>query len=350
MDTKTSQKDIIKLTEVSLLSEGSTEEMLLEYAAQVFNETLVDPLSGIQSDDHAGCALKMDHGLEFMYIRSRIPRDMTLIRKSHHNHDMAAIYFFYGSTFEYYVENKMEKSVQGLINGIVIHNYSSNVRLQLLKDREFNFVVIRITKETLYKYFKSIADDLNRILFRKASVLIYENLDQIVLDQLKSVSHIQSVKATSRYLIFGKSLELLAYVFDRLLSRNHKANKLVIIPEYENVVKARDYLISNWQNPPSIKQLSQYMGMSPTKAKMLFRQVFGYPPHQYFKKKKMEVAYQLIKETNLDISEISYQLGYGSLSHFSSDFKRYYGILPKKFSLQCNRSAESDKYLDEPAQ
>jgi len=347
MDIKTPKKDINQLAGVSLLSEGSTEDMLLEYAAQVFNETLVDPLLGIQSDDHAGCALKMDDGLEFMYIRSTIPRDMTLMRKSHNNRDITAIYFFYGSTFEYFVENKLEKSVQGLINGIIIHNYSSNVRLCLLKDREFNFVVIRIAKEILYKYFESIADDLNKILFRKAPVLIYENLDQIVLDQLKSVSHIQSVKSTSKYLIFGKSMELLAYVFDRLLSRNHKSDKLVKIPEYDNVVKSRDYLISDWQSPPSIKQLSQYMGMSPTKAKMLFKQVFGYPPHQYFKKKKMEVAYQLIKETNLDISEISYQLGYGSLSHFSSDFKRFYGILPKKFSLQWDRSSSSSRYFND---
>ena len=339
MDIKISKKDINMNLEVNLLSEGSTEDMLLEYAAQVFNETMVDPLSGIRNDDHAGFALKMEDGLEFMYIRSRISHDMTLIRKSKNNPDMLAIYFFYGSTFDYYVENKLEKSVEGLINGIIIHNYSSSVRVSLLKDHEFNFVVIRIKRATLIKYFKSIADDLNALFFSKNSVLIYENLDQNVLDHLKSVSIIQSVKATSRYLIFGKSIELLALTFDLLLTRSHDSKVLVKIPEYDNVVKAKDFLISNWQNPPSIKQLSQFMGMCPTKTKMLFRQVFGYPPHQYFKKKKMEMAYQLIKETNHDMTEIGQQLGYRSLSHFSSDFKKYYGILPKKFSVKSNRSA-----------
>lgn len=337
MDNKISKKDINQNSEVYLLSEGSTEEMLLEYADQMFNETIDDPLSGVQNDECAGCALEMEDGLEFMFIKSRIPRDMTLIRKSHMNQDMVAVYFNYGSTFDHYVENKIERSIQGLINGIIIHNYSSNVKLTLLKEQEFNFVVIRIKRVILNKYFKSIAVDLTKILFSNKSVLIYENLDQLVLDHLKSVSQIQSLKVASRYLIFGKSIELLALTFNLLLTRSHESKVLVKIPEYDLVVQAKDYLVSDWQNPPTITQLSQFMGMCPTKAKMLFRQVFGYPPHQYFKRKKMEMAYQLIKETNYDMTEIGRQLGYKSLSHFSSDFKKYYGIHPKKFSMQIDK-------------
>ena len=328
--------------EVYLLSDGSTEEMLLEFIDKVYHDTIVDPMSGIHDKDHASFALKIEDGLEFMYVRSRIPSDMTLIRKSHDNQDMLAIYFFYGSTFDYYVENKMERTVEGLINGIIIHNYSSNVKLSLLKDREFNFVVIRIKRGILTKYFHSIEEDLGNKLFRKKPVLIYENLDQNILDHLKSVSHIQSIKNTTRYLVFGKSIELLAFVFDRLIARNHKFEKLVKIPEYDTLVKAKNYLILDWQNPPTIKQLSLFMGMCPTKVKILFRQVFGYPPHQFFKKKKMEMAYQLITETDSDMVEIGHQLGYKNLSHFSSDFKKYYGILPKKFSLQINASSQSN--------
>lgn len=334
MDNKITDKDTFKNLEVSLLSKGSTENMLQEYAAQMFNETIINPLKGIKNDDHSGLAIKLEQGLEFMYIRSRIRRDMTLIRESHDNKNEVAIYFFYGSTFDYYVENRAERNVEGLVNGIIIHNYSSNVRLSLIKDREFNFVVIRIKQEILNKYFKSISDELNNILFRNKPLLIYENLDQVILEHLKSVVYIQSVKTTSKYLIFGKSIELLALIFNLLLLRSHGSNKLVQIPNYENIVKAKNYLISDWQNAPSIHQLSKYMGMCPTKAKMLFRQVFGYPPHQYFKKKKMEMAYQLIVETNYNMAEVSLQLGYKNQSQFSKDFKKYFGIFPKKFSMQ----------------
>lgn len=334
MDNKITNKDINHRSEVNLLSEGSTEDMFLEYAEQMFDETMADPLSGIKNDDHSGFALEMEDGMEFMYISSKIPRDITLIRKSHNNQDMLAIYFFYGSTFDYYVENKMEMSIEGLINGIIIHNYSSNVKLSLLKDREFNFVAIRIREETLSKYFKQNAHDLNRILFSNKPILIYENLDQNVLDHLKSIGQIQSIQTTARYLIFGKSIELLALVFNLLLTRSHESIAKVRIPEYDNIVKAKNYLLSDWQNPPSIKQLSKFMGMCPTKSKILFKQVYGHPPHKYLKKKKMEMAYQLIIETDQDIANIGQQLGYKNLSHFSSDFKRFYGITPKKYALQ----------------
>ena len=334
MDNKIADKDTFQDLEVSLLSKGSTEDMLVEYALQMFNETVHNPWSGIINKDHAGLALKIEQGLEFMYIRSRIRRNMTLIRKSHDNKDEVAIYFFYGSTFDYYVENRLEKNVAGLVNGIIIHNYSSNVRLSLIKDREFNFVVIRINQAILNKYFQSIADGLVKILFSNKPILIYENLDQIILNHLKSVAFIQSIKTTSKYMIFGKSIELLALIFNVLLLRNQGSNKLVQIPDYNNIVNAKNYLISDWQSAPSIPQLSKFMGMCPTKTKMLFRQVFGYPPHQYYKKRKMEMAYQLIVETDYNMAEISQQLGYKNQSQFSADFKKYFGLFPKKFSMQ----------------
>jgi AraC-like DNA-binding protein len=342
MVNKLSKKDISNNSEVYLLSKGSTEEMLMEFADQMFHENIHDPLAGIHQEDHAGFALEMEDGLEFMHIRSKIPDDITLVRKSHENKERIAIYFFYGSTFDYHVENKMERSVEGLINGIIIHNYSSNVRLSLLKDHEFNFVVIRLTKITLEKHFKSIAGNLDEILFSSRPLLIYENLDQNVLDHLKSVGNIQSTKVASRYLIFGKSIELLALTFELLLTRSHESKNKVRIHQYDQIVKAKNYLISNWQNPPSIKALSQYMGMCPTKAKMLFKQVYGYPPHQYFKKKKLEAAYQMIRETDCDMSEIGQKLGYKNLSHFSADFKKYYGVLPKKYSMQISESGSGN--------
>ena len=317
--------------------------MLKEYAALVFDDHISDPLLGMRSADHAGFALKIEEGLEFLYIRSKMPFDANLIRKASPNKDLLAVYFFYGSTFDYYVEDMMEKSVEGLINGIIIHNYSSNVKLSLLKDQEFNFVVVRINVQVLEKYFTSIAADLKELMFRKKPVLIYENLNQNILDHLRSVAYVQTVAATSRFLIFGKSIELLSLAFNMLLTRGRESELPVMIPAYDFVVSARDYLVSDWRNPPTIKQLSEYMAMSPTKAKIVFKQVFGYPPHQYFKRKRMEMAYQLIMESGSNMAEVGYQLGYKNLGHFSSDFKKHFGVLPKRLSMQVKGPPDDKK-------
>jgi AraC-like DNA-binding protein len=93
-------------------------------------------------------------------------------------------------------------------------------------------------------------------------------------------------------------------------------------------------LISDWHHPPSIQDLSKHLGMSATKAKMLFKQVFGYPPHQYFKRKRMEAAYHILLEKKYNVTEVGRHLGYKSLSHFSSDFKSYFGVFPKKLAMQ----------------
>jgi AraC-like DNA-binding protein len=319
--------------ETQLLTEGTAEDMLAEYAEKMFRTYIGDPLSGIRSRNFSGMAHNIESGLEFMYINSYVARKTMLTRGRLKSSDILAVYFFYGSSFDYLVESSVELSVQDLVNGIIIHNYSSDVKLLLMENREFNFVVVRIRPQSFFRHFPTIAPELQPILFGQKPLLIYENLNQDILDHLKTVTHIQTAERTSKYLVFGKTIELLALAFELLLKRRGQSKSPVRIPEYNSIVRAKNFLISDLRDAPSIEELSKYMGMSATKAKTLFKQVYGYAPHQYLKVKKMERAKQLIHGGSSSIGEIGHALGYKSLSHFSSDFKRHYGITPKKMSL-----------------
>jgi AraC-like DNA-binding protein len=234
--------------------------------------------------------------------------------------------------------------VEGLLNGIIIHNYARDAMIPLRKGQEFNFVIIRIKQHILDKYFKSIADNLHKLLFVGKPVLFYENLNPDILTVLNSVGQIQLNRPISRHLIFSKTLSLLAHTYDSLLIRKKESTSIVRMPGYEKVINARNYIMSDWQKPPTIKRLSRFMGMSQTNAKILFKQVFGNTIYQYFKKKKMEIAYQMIKDTDSDMVEISKHLGYRNPSQFSADFKNHYGILPKKFSMQINKDTSDGSF------
>ncbi len=330
MDNKITKKDINDIPPLFLLNEDTAEEMLEEYAYQMYDEEVFNPLSGIHNNKLSGLALNVENGLEFMHVRSRIPRDMTLIRKSRDSKDTVAIYFFYGSSFDYFVENKMEQNVSGFHNGIIIHNYSSNVKISLFKDQELNFTIVRIRKSILYKYFRSLSAELEKMLFTNTPILIYEHLDQKTLDHLRLMTYLHSTMHTSKHLIFAKSIELLALVFNLLLTRRQNESIQLTNINYDHIFNAKNFLLKDWQNPPTIRQLSKFMGMSPTRAKAVFKQVFGYPPHNYLKRKKMEAAYDLVINSGHNITEIGRQLGYKNMSHFSADFKKYHGITPKK--------------------
>ena len=73
-------------------------------------------------------------------------------------------------------------------------------------------------------------------------------------------------------------------------------------------------------------------GMSQTKLKRLFRQIFGYSIFSYYQQFRMKEAARLLKEDKLSVSDAGYRLGFTNLSHFSKVFRDHIGMKPKEYS------------------
>jgi AraC-like DNA-binding protein len=73
-------------------------------------------------------------------------------------------------------------------------------------------------------------------------------------------------------------------------------------------------------------------GMSPTKLKRLFKQIFGNSIFNYYQEFRMKEAARLLKEEKLSVSDVGYQLGFTNLSHFSKVFAVHIGMKPKQYS------------------
>jgi len=73
-------------------------------------------------------------------------------------------------------------------------------------------------------------------------------------------------------------------------------------------------------------------GLSETKMKGLFKQVFGESIFNYFQKARMDEAAFLLKHGGVSVSEAGYELGFTNLSHFGRVFEKHYGLNPKKYS------------------
>jgi methylphosphotriester-DNA--protein-cysteine methyltransferase len=79
---------------------------------------------------------------------------------------------------------------------------------------------------------------------------------------------------------------------------------------------------------PGYLQLKNY---SYTFLDNLFRYETGYTIEEYFNKKKIEWAKKLLSYYNLNITEVTYQLGYESSDYFIEQFKMRTGITPYQF-------------------
>jgi len=105
---------------------------------------------------------------------------------------------------------------------------------------------------------------------------------------------------------------------------------------------AEQTLVNNFSEPaPTISELSKLIGMSPSKFKNDFRELFGLPVYQYFQKSRMMHAKELIIKNRISIKQAGTLVGYTNLSHFSAAFKKEFGVLPKQF-LDSKRKTEPE--------
>jgi AraC-like DNA-binding protein len=102
--------------------------------------------------------------------------------------------------------------------------------------------------------------------------------------------------------------------------------------DIERIHEARDILISNMQNPPSLFNLARQVSLNDTKLKRGFRQVYGTSVFRYLRNHRFEHARHLLEERRMNVSEVAFAIGYSRIDCFISSFKARFGITPGLYS------------------
>lgn len=104
--------------------------------------------------------------------------------------------------------------------------------------------------------------------------------------------------------------------------------------DIDRLYDARDYISENLNKKVSISTLSREIGINQTKLKAGFKQLFGTTIFDYAIDQKMKLAIALLEENRLSLTEISDKTGYSHPNHFSSAFKRKFGVSPSMFEFR----------------
>jgi AraC-like DNA-binding protein len=102
----------------------------------------------------------------------------------------------------------------------------------------------------------------------------------------------------------------------------------------EKIVKAREILIQHIGEPITIKELSRKVAINECYLKKGFREMFGTTIFDFYQSQRMEHARYLLYEKGLSVTEVSILLGYSSISHFSTAFKKHTGLKPCELLLR----------------
>lgn len=109
------------------------------------------------------------------------------------------------------------------------------------------------------------------------------------------------------------------------IPESHKKHHLITIE------RAKEYLFENFTNDVSLLELARHCYVSVFHFSRLFKQFTGYSPYQYLRQIRLKHAEQLIRITDLPVTDICFQSGFNRLDYFSTAFTKKYSIAPSRY-------------------
>lgn len=127
-------------------------------------------------------------------------------------------------------------------------------------------------------------------------------------------------------LIEAKVLELVTLQLSQFITR--KGTCKVSRSDMDIFHDLRQFLNQHFKEELSLKGLSRMFGVNEFKLKKGFKELFHTTIFDYIHDLKMVYARELLQDHKLYVNEVSSQVGYKNPNHFSTAFKRKFGINP----------------------
>ncbi len=88
--------------------------------------------------------------------------------------------------------------------------------------------------------------------------------------------------------------------------------------------------------PHSLHKLAQAVHSSPYHVCRVFKQVTHLGIHRYKNQLRLKWAYQIIAAGQQELSRVALDAGFSSHSHFTHQFRQYFGMTPKQLKTRLN--------------
>lgn len=317
------------------------------------NSKEIPLLNAISENSHRdqckiNCLLDIE-GVELFHIKANFSRDFTLNTE----------FFRYSITIAIPLNTKSSNLFTDL--GIFDKEDGSLQAISIPRETDFHFAFLNFSSDFLYENFhheflEKINENLrfsyssNKpriIVVQEASKNIFIKISEIFL--YSNSFHKQRV---SQFIQF-KLADLIHWILFRSVKLNDSNDLKQKIKfssdDIKRIQKAKDILISDIENPPTIMDLSRRVGINSSKLKIGFKRIFGLTIFSYLTNYRMNKAYQLLQGKEMNVTEVAFLVGYSSLSKFTIAFRKKFGFNPSYISKTRKNeiNAVTKELLDE---
>jgi AraC-like DNA-binding protein len=126
----------------------------------------------------------------------------------------------------------------------------------------------------------------------------------------------------------AKALELLAHVVHLWSDERPAARRRWSQRDIDRLHDARRLLIQDLEAPPTLTDLSARVGISPTKLKLGFREVFDSTVTDTLREARLQTAREILARGELPLKAVANQVGFCDAASLSHAFKARFGVSP----------------------
>ena len=102
--------------------------------------------------------------------------------------------------------------------------------------------------------------------------------------------------------------------------------------ENEIIRRAQQFISEHVREKLTVPLVARHVDVSPSYLTALFRKNLQISPGEYIRRIKLQESKQMIREDNMNFTEIAAALQYSTVHHFSRQFKEKFGITPTEYA------------------
>ncbi|MCH1518441.1 MAG: AraC family transcriptional regulator [Flavobacteriaceae bacterium] len=224
-------------------------------------------------------------------------------------------------------------------NNVLLFNPQQDLPIDLKLAPHSWIISVIISIKKFHSLFSQDADHISFLSPENNSKKYYDTAIispsmAVVLSQILNANVHKSMQ--SLYLK-GKVYELLSLYFNK--NEDADSEQCPFLVDEDNVRKirkAKEIILAQMVEPPSLQELAEEIDLSLSKLKEGFKQLYGETVYGYLLTHKMEEARRMLASGKYNVNEVGLKVGYSTASHFIAAFKKKYNTTPKKYLLSLS--------------
>lgn len=168
-----------------------------------------------------------------------------------------------------------------------------------------------------YSINKKTSEISNKIIKVMASNQIKEYIHSLrTTCQNKKINNsLSEIKIIEFLLLAGTQDDTKLFMSSLIFSKKRRGIKQFMEDNYLSNLKIYDYAILT--------------GRSVSTFTREFKRLYGTNPNKWLIKKRLKKSHDLLNDTNMNVTQVSMEVGYENISHFIKAYKEVYGVTPK---------------------